>query len=88
MASNNEIETQTLLHRLSDISGSLRGLSGLFSQASPHACLQDEEYYGLGQLLSHLSSELLNIEDFLREKYKECHPGQLSSRTDAEVVDE
>ena len=67
----NENEHKSLCNRLSDVSGSLKGVSGLFNQLSEHACLETSELYGIGQLLSCLSDELVCLEDKLREDSKQ-----------------
>lgn len=55
--------------RLNRISSSLDGLSGLFSQGSKHMCLDESEFYGLGQILKIISLELQISEDILRCGY-------------------
>ena len=65
MGTLNKNEVQSICNRLSDVSGSLKGVSGLFSQLSGHACLQNDELYGLGQLLSSFAEELISLEDLL-----------------------
>lgn len=66
MSTLDKNEVQSICNRLSDVSGSLKGVSGLFSQLSSHACLQNDELYGLGQLLSSLAEELVALEELLK----------------------
>ncbi|MDP7320877.1 MAG: hypothetical protein QF441_09730 [Bacteriovoracaceae bacterium] len=48
---------------------SLMGVSGLFTQGTRDVCLQDEEYYGIGNLLKRIADELQILEDILRCGY-------------------
>lgn len=65
-----ENELKSICDRLSDVGGSLKGVSGLFSQLSDHACLQKDELYGIGQLLCALAVEVGNVEDQLRGEFR------------------
>ncbi len=52
--------------RLWVANGSLKGLGGLFTQGTREMSFEDEEFYGVGQLLKSIGDELAILEDILR----------------------
>lgn len=48
------------------VASSLRGLSGLFNSGARDICFDDEELFGIGQLLRKLGDDLQVIEDVLK----------------------
>jgi hypothetical protein len=61
--------TDKILNKVTErvwrVGSSLQGLSGLFTQGTRDMCLDDGEFYGLGNLLKGLSIELSIIKDIL-----------------------
>ena len=55
--------------RLWTASGSLKGLSGLFTQGHRDTSFDDGEIYGIGQLLKKISEEISILEDILNCGY-------------------
>jgi hypothetical protein len=53
--------------KISDISDCLKGLSGLFTISGEEVSLSSSELYGLGRLVEKLGSNLIEINDELRE---------------------
>ncbi len=56
-------------YRLYMAESSLKGISGLFTQGTRDVCLEDDEYYGIGNLLRTVSDELQILGDILRCGY-------------------
>lgn len=61
-----ENDNDQIVKKLWTASGSLKGLGALFTQGAPDVSLNQEEFYGIGQLLKEISKDLEDIEDLLQ----------------------
>lgn len=57
--------------RIWSVQGSLKGLGGLCMRPGQSASFEDEDLYGLGQLLKKLAEDLGVIEDLIRSGQSE-----------------
>lgn len=65
----NKKKVEAVNDRLWQVESGLKGLGSLFKNQSRHASYSQDELFGLGQLLQHLSYELSVLEDVLHCGY-------------------
>jgi len=74
----NQESIEDAIHHLWIIQSSLHGISALFRELSPHACMSQEELYGIDQCLFKFSQELSESLDGLHD-IKETKSDQTST---------